>query len=232
MTRRYLLSTAAGTAAVSLAVPVFAQRRSTELSAVKGDPVLEEITRQLERAAMQMQAAPRSETARQLAAATRMWAAWAAANQFDDSIRSGLRAAIARDGRDAVLAREFDFSAEAKLRGFKLPPNTPSVSRAARSQVLDEMLRSGVSGGLRRLASVWEAAAPVIDRRFGAFAPVAARQQNVECESANAALIYAKTMAFFLCLPPAIVEPAGPGICGIAVASILGLEWYIWYLGC
>ena len=193
--------------------------------------MLDEIGHQLERAAKQMQSDPRGETARQLAAATRMWAAWALANQFDNSVRSGLRAAIAREGRDAVLAREFDFNAEAKLRGFKMPPNTSGVPRAARSQVLDEMLRSGVSGGLGRLAGVWEAAAPTLDRRFGAVAPIAARQ-SPECASAQAALIYAKTMAFFLCLTPAVAEPAGPAICTTAAATILGLERCIWYLGC
>ncbi len=230
MTRRYLLS---GAAAATLAVPVFAQRGSIGLgpSVVPGDPVLEEITRQLEQAARQLQSGPTGAAARQLAAATRVWAAWARANRFDDTVRSRLRAAIAREGRDGFIARQFDFRAEAKMRGFKLPPNTGDLSRADRSKVLDELLRSGISDGIGRLASVWEAAAPSIDRRFGAASPVALRQIP-ECVSAQGSLMYAKTIAAMLCLTPAVVEPAGPALCTAAGASVLALEWYLWYLGC
>jgi hypothetical protein len=230
MTRRYLLS---GAAAAALAVPVFAQRGSIGRGAPDPsvDPVLEEITRQLEQAATQLQSGPSGEAARRLAAATRMWGAWARANRFDDAFRSTLRAAIAREGRDAFIARQFDSRAEAKLRGFTLPPNTGDVSRADRSKVLDELLRSGISDGLGRLANVWEAAAPTIDRRFGAVAPIALRQLP-ECTSANASLMYSKTVAFALCMPPAVLEPAGPALCAAAGASVLALEWYVWYLGC
>ena len=112
-----------------------------------------------------------------------------------------------------------------------MPPNTSDVSRADRSKVLDEILRSGVSDGLGRLASVWEAAAPTLDRRFGAVTPVAARQIP-ECVGAQAALLYGKTIAFALCMPPMVLEPAGPALCAAAGASVLAIEWYIWYLGC
>ena len=228
MERRHFLS---GAAAATLAIPVFAQQGSIGLPVAQGDPVLEEIARQLERAARQLQSGPGGQAARQLAGATRMWAAWARANQLDDAVRSKLRAAIAREGRDAFLAREFDSRAEARSRGFKMPPNTSDLSRADRSKVLDEILRSGVSDGIGRLASLWESAAPTIDRRFGAVAPIAARQIP-ECVSAHGALIYAKTIAFALCLTPAVAEPAGPALCTAAGASVLALEWYIWYMGC
>lgn len=228
MTRRYFLS---GAAAATLTVPIFAQRGSIRPPVAQGDPVMEEITRTLEQAARALQAGPRGEVARQIAAANRMWAAWARANRLDDTLRSKLRAAIAREGRDAFLARGFDFRAEATLRGFKLPPSAAEVSRADRSKVVDEILRTGVSDRLGRLADVWEAAAPTIDRRFGAAAPIAARQIP-ECVSANGALIFAKTVAFALCAPPMVLEPAGPALCASAGASIVALEWYLWYLGC
>ena len=117
------------------------------------------------------------------------------------------------------------------MRGFELPPITADVSRAARSKVLDEILGNGISAGLGRLAGVWESAAPTLDRQFGQAAPVALRQIP-ECVGAQGALMYAKTIAFFLCTPPMVLEPAGPALCASMGATIVGLEWYLYSRGC
>jgi hypothetical protein len=227
--RVFLASTAVATLAAGVgAVPMTAQRRRGDQRQAD-DAVLDEITRQLEQAVRAMAKAPRGETARQLAATNRLLAAWA--TQIDQPLRGALARVVAREGRASVLARQLDFRAETKLRGWDLP-HLPfaDVSPADRARVLDEVLARGISGGLTRLADMWDAAAPGLDRRAGTVA--LASLQHPECVTAQAALAWAKFIALIMCAPPLVFEPAGPALCAVAQAEVLAVELYIWWYGC
>ena len=228
--RVFLASTAVATIAAGVgAVPVVRAQRRRADDRRADDPILDEITRQLEQGARAMARAPRGEVARQLAATNRLFAAWA--TEIDQPLRAAVARAVAREGRASVLARQLDFRAEATLRGWNLPHLAfADVPPADRSRLLDEVLERGISGGLTRVADMWEEAAPSIDRRAGTV--TLASRQIPECLTAQAALMYSKFIAFILCTPPVVLEPAGPLICAAAQAEVLAIEIFIWWYGC
>src|SRR5213078_3764456 len=100
------------------------------------------------------------------------------ATGVDEGFKAGLRAAIARDGREAVLRREFDDTmlAEAKAFGVDVPLTREPFDRQARERALSVMLSRGVNPVLRDGADAMERIAPHLDRRQ--VAVVAARQSG------------------------------------------------------
>lgn len=137
------------------------------------NPVLEHINRQLATNYNAMRRDPRGEHLRAFAAQLRTLTVYSRQNHFDDSIRSGVAALVAKEGRYHVLYLEPDRDRmRSELRAFGVQPderllNTAvSLDYTARQAALDSLLRSGLTERWERLATMLERLAPEVDRRI------------------------------------------------------------------
>src|ERR1051325_2478457 len=154
----------------SLGVPLAAAGRP--------DLVHDELIRQLKNSVRALRGARPGEAARSAAATLRLLAAHYQASGVDAEVRKRLRAAIVRDGRDAVVRSDADPATRAAgAREFgaadlALPPEPFNL--AERERALSVMLSKGVSSTARDAADALERIAPHHDRR--GVSVVAARQ--------------------------------------------------------
>jgi len=191
-------------------------------STARGDLVHEELIRQLKEGVRALRGARPGEAARTVAATLRVLAAHYQATGVDQDFKSGLRAAIARDGRDAVLRWETDaamFAAEARNFGVAVPVAPEPLNLAQRERVLDGMLENGCTLVLLAAAAELARRAPQLDRV--AVAPAGARQ----CPDGGRMLLTAGYVTAVACL-------INPTFCRGFLGALLALKAGLHFAGC
>ncbi|HEV8394718.1 MAG TPA: hypothetical protein VGQ37_10615 [Vicinamibacterales bacterium] len=222
--RRFLGSAVALGAGAAIGATVSFPSLDAPLAAAsRQDLVHDELIRQLTQSVRALRGARPAEAARSTAATLRLLAPHYHASGVDADVQKRLRAAIARDGRDAVLrwqASAARRAAEASRFGvvdLALPGepfNLPERERA-----LDAMLARGVTPALLAVAAELSRLAPDLDR--ATVTPITRRQ----CPDAHG-------MAYgleFVALAAASLKPIlGTGFDG----AYFGLRVSLWYTGC
>ena len=186
------------------------------------DLVHDELIRQLKEGVRSMRGERPGAAARTVAGTLRVLAAHYQATGVDDGMKSGLRQAIARDGRDAVLHWETDaaaFAAEARNFGVTVPVPREPFNLPERERALSAMLARGVTPALLDAAAELSRRAPQLDRM--ALTPIGARQ----CSGATG---MAYTLEFVM-LASCLVNPI---VCAGFGGAYFGLKVSLWYFGC
>jgi hypothetical protein len=204
------------------------------------DPVVSQVLTDMKRAVRGLSRAPSGEHARHLASSLRLLAAWGASNRFDDRVKTTLRGAMAREGREALLRREVDlatFKAEARQFGFdgtsSVPlPVLPSIDDTAKQRIIDAMLDKGVTDHWKALADMLESAATHLDR-IAAARPagvmLAAQTDPSICVMIRQEMYYLNLQMAFWCAPWFywFLEP-----CGLTTSAFLGVATVSWWYSC
>jgi hypothetical protein len=191
-------------------------------AAGRQDLVHDELIRQLKEGVRAMRGSRPGEAARGVAATLRLLAAHYRGNGLDEQFKSRLRAAIARDGRDAVLRWEMDpamFAAEARDFGVTVPVPREPFALAQRERALDDMLKNGCTAALLAAAGEISRRASQLDRM--GLTPVAARQ----CGSTGGMVLSLELIAAASCL-------INPILCAGFMGAYLGLKVGLWIAGC
>ena len=198
----------------SMGVPVAA--------AAGRDPVHDELIRQLKEGVGGLQGARPGEAARSVAATLRLLAAHYRAIGADEQFKTGLRKAIARDGRDAVLRWEMDpamLVAEARNFGVTVPVPREPFNLAERERALDGMLKNGGTPALLAVAAEISRRASHLDR--AGVTPIAARQ----CPNTSGFVVSLEFITAASCL-------INPIFCAGFGGALLGLKIGLWVAGC
>jgi len=222
--RRFLGSAVTLGAGATIGTTLSFPAIDTPLVAAGGqDLVHDELIRQLKVGVHALRRERPGEAARSVAATLRLLAAHYQANGVDAAVKTRLRAAMTRDGRDAVLRWEADAAmrgAEAREYGVadlalpREPFNLPERERA-----LEAMLARGVTPALLAAAAELTRLAPQLDR--ASVTPVAARQ----CSSATGMVLSIEYIALASCL-------LNPILCAGFTGAYFGLKVSMWYFGC
>lgn len=204
------------------------------------DAVLDQVERDMKQAVGLLARSRSGESLRRLASSFRILAAHGAALQIDQRVKTALRTAVAREGRDALLWRPQDhqmLEAEARRLGLEgtqmLPlPIVPPLDPAQRRRALDELLANGVTRRWQELAAALDTASSVLDRRAAAERQgLAFVSQNAEqCQVVEDQMFYLNAEAVFWCGP--WFTSWFPYGCGYTSAALLGVMFTYWYLGC
>lgn len=209
-------------------------------AAAPPDPVLRQLQADMKRAVHRLSKAPSGENVRQLSSSLRLLAAWGASAQIDQRIKDSLRGAIAREGREALLARPVDpdrLRNEARAFGFDgsssivVPDLMPQDDRLRR-RVLDDMLADGVTARWRQLADTLDAVAVEVDKRVSAAQGgimLAAQGNPATCGQISQQLFYLSAQMTFWCAPWFAWFVEG---CGLVTSAYLGSLAAYWWLGC
>ena len=198
----------------SVAVPLDAAGRP--------EPVRDELVRQLKEAVRGMNSARPGEAARGVAATLRLLAAHYQETGVDGQVKTRLRAAVTRDGRDAVLRWEMDaalLAAEARSFGVTVPLQREAFNLPARERALDGMLKSGGTPALLAAAAELTRLGPELERR--GVISVAARQ----CGAAQGS-------AFGIEFVAAAVAATHPAVRAGFTGAYMGFKAGLWYVGC
>jgi hypothetical protein len=146
-------------------------------AAGRPDLVHDELIRQLKHAVGAMGGARPGEAARGAAGTLRLLAAHYRATGVDDQLRTRLRAAVGREGRNTVLQWEVDataLSAQARRFGITVPLPREAFDLTARERALAGALTHGCTPALLATAAELTRLAPDLERR--GVTAVAARQ--------------------------------------------------------
>ena len=201
----------------SMGVPVAA--------AAGQDLVHDELIRQLKEGVRGLQGARPGEAARSVAATLRLLAAHYRATGVDAQVKTALRKAIARDGRDAVVRRDMDaamFAAEARNFGVTVPVPREPFNLAERERALEAVLARGATPALLSAAADLERMAPQLDR-MGSI-PVARRQSGA-CYTANGWAFSLELLALTSCL-------INPILCAGFGGAYFGYKISLYLIGC
>ena len=193
-------------------------------AAGRQDPVHEELIRQLKDGVRGLQGARPGEAARSVAATLRVLTAHYRAIGADEQFKTGLRTAIAREGRDAVLRWEMDaatLAAEARNFGVTVPVPREPFNLAERERALEAMLAGGATSALLSAAAHIERMAPQLDR-MGSL-PVARRQSA--CYTANGWAFSLELLALTSCL-------INPILCAGFGGAYFGYKISLYLVGC
>jgi hypothetical protein len=191
-------------------------------AAGRPDLVHDELIRQLKEGVRALRGARPGEAARTAAGTLRLLAAHYQATGVDADVKKRLRAAIARDGRDAVLRWEMDpamFAAEARNFGVTVPLPREPFNLGERERALDEMLKSGCTTVLLAAAAELSRLAPQLERM--GTTPIARRQ----CSGAQGMAYSLEFVALASCL-------VNPILCAGFGGAYFGLKVSLWYFGC
>jgi hypothetical protein len=225
VSRRRLLGSAliAGAGATIGSTVSFPSLGGPLAAAGRPDLVHEELIRQLKAGVRALRGSRPGEAARTVAATLRLLAAHYQTTGVDADVQKRLRAAIARDGRDALLRREADPAKRASdAREFGVAdlalPREP-FNLAERELAVQAMLASGVTPALLAAAAELTQRAPQLDRM--GVTPVAARQ----CSGAQGMAYSLEFVALTSCL-------LNPVLCAGFSGAYFGLKLSLWYFGC
>jgi len=191
-------------------------------AAGRPDLVHDELNRQLEEGVRGLRGARPGEAARTAAATLRLLAAHYRATGVDDQVKVRLRAALAREGRDAVLRWEADpamLAAEARKFGSTVPLPREPFNMAERERALDGMLKRGCTPALLAAAAELTRRAPELDR--SGVTPIARRQCSGTQGMASALEFVALTSCRL-----------NPSLCAGFGGSCLGLKLSLYMIGC
>ena len=188
----------------------------------RADLVHDELIRQLKEAVRAMRGDRPGEAARTVASTLRMLAAHYKASGLDEAFKSGLRAAIARDGRDAVLRWEANAemaAAEARRFGVTEPPSRGPFNLVERERALEGMLENGCTIALLAAAAELARLAPQLDRTPAM--PVGSRR----CPATNAIVFAVEYVAAASCV-------IRPSFCAAFMGALLSLKTGLFLVGC
>lgn len=192
-------------------------------AAARQDLVHDELTRQLKDDVRALRGTRPGEAARGVAATLRLLAAHYQTSGVDAQIKTRLRAAIARDGREAVLRWEADPRARAsEARDYgvaDLPLARAPFNLPERERALDAMLARGVTPALLGAAAELTRLAQDLDRV--SFTPVARRQ----CSGAEGMASSLEFVALASCL-------LNPALCAGFGGAYVGLTLSLHLFGC
>jgi hypothetical protein len=222
--RRFLGSAMAIGAGAAIGTTLSYPATNVSLAAGRRDLVHDELVRQLKDGVRALRGAQPGEAARRLASTARILAEHYTATGLDADIQRKASAAVRRDGREALLRREFDgatLAAEAKAFGIDIPVKPEPFDRQARERALSALLSKGVSPAMREAAEALERIAPHLDRR-GVVA-VSARQSG--CPDLTAQLFFLEFVALTSCL-------WNPIACAGFQGAYWGLKLAIYLAGC
>ena len=194
-------------------------------AAGRQDLVHDELIRQLKEGVHGLQGARPGEAARSVAATLRVLTAHYRAIGADEQFKTGLRTAIAREGRDAVLRWEMDaatLAAEARNFGVTVPVPREPFNLAERERALEAMLAGGATSALLSAATHLERVAPQLDR-MGSL-PVARRQSGA-CYTANGWAFSLEMLALTSCL-------INPILCAGFGGAYFGYKISLYLVGC
>jgi len=192
-------------------------------AAGRQDLVHEELIRQMKDGVRALRGGTPGAAARSLAATLRVLAAHYQSADVDAQVKNGLRTAIARDGRDAVLRSEADAAmraAEAREFGVAdlVLPREP-FNLAERERALEALLAHGATPALLAAAAELMRLAPQLDRV--GVTPITRRQ----C-SGTTGMAYSLE---FIALASCLVNPI---LCAGFGGAYYGLKLSLWYFGC
>ena len=222
--RRFLGSAAALGAGATIGATLSFPSIGVPLAAAGGkDLVHDELIRQLRDGVRALRGARPGEAARSVAATLRLLAAHYQATGVDAQFKLRLRAAVARDGRDAVLRREADAAmraAEAREFGVAdLPLPKEPFNLLERERALEGMLKNGCAAALLAAAADLTSLATQLDR-LGT-TPVARRQ----CQGTASMLYTLEFIALTSCL-------LNPILCAGFGGAYFGMKLSLYYFGC
>lgn len=187
------------------------------------DLVHEELVRQMKATVRAIRGQKPGEAARTLAGQLRVLAAHHRSSGVDEDMQKRLRAAIARDGRDAVLQYDPEAAmliAEAPKWGLPTPVPRGVFDLTARERALNALLSGGATAALLSTATELERVAEHMDRL--PVSPVAARQS---CYPLQGPTYFIEYVALASCL-------VNPILCAGFSGAYFGLKISIWYFGC
>lgn len=191
-------------------------------AAGRPDLVHDELIRQLKEGVRALRGARPGEAARTAAGTLRLLAAHYQATGVDDQVKTRLRAAVAREGRDAVLRWEADaamFAAEARNFGVTVPLPRDAFNLAERERALDGMLKRGSTPALLAAAAELTRLVPELER--GGVTPIARRQ----CASAQGMASALEFIALASCL-------VNQTLCAGFGGAYFGLKLSRYMIGC
>jgi hypothetical protein len=221
--RRFLGSAAALGAGTAIGATMsFPALEMPLMAASRRDLVHDELIRQLKTGVRELQGARPGEAARAVASTLRVLAVHYQASGVDEQFKKGLRAAIARKGRDAVLRLEPDaamLASEARSFGATAPPPREPFNLAERERALDQILQRGCTPALLAAAAEISRRASQLDRM--SLTPIAARQ----CGSTSGMVLSVEFIAAAGCL-------VNPILCAGFMGALLGLKFGLWMAGC
>jgi hypothetical protein len=184
--------------------------------------VHDELVRQLKQGVEGLRGARPGEAARSVAGTLRVLAAHYKATGVDDQFKTGLRKAIARDGREAVLRWESEasmFAAESRRFGVTVPLPREPFNLAERERALDAVLKQGATPALLVAAAELTRLAPQLDRM--GTSPIARRQ----CAGATGMAYSLEFIALASCL-------VNPILCAGFGGAYFGLKLGLYFAGC
>lgn len=194
--RRVFLGSTAALGVVGVATSVFRASAQDHTHAT-ADPVLDELRQQMIAAVGALQAGNNGgEPARRIAGVLRVASAAGVPQRFD----ARLRAAVRREGRDAMLLRPVDpnaFAGEIEQFGIDVPaPRLPGYAESAAA--LDRLLKDGLVSVFADASASFVKMGAQLDRRRGSALQVAFFEDT--CADADSALLAIETMMIIACL--------------------------------
>jgi len=221
--RRFLASAATLGAGATIGTTISFPTTTIMSAAGSGrDPVHDEVVRQMKAGVRALRGPRPGEGARVLSNAVRVLAVHYQTTGVDEDLKKRLGAAIARDGRDALLRHDPDgamLAAEAHDWGIDVPLPREPFDPAARERALREMLEVGATPTLLAVADQLAKLAPELDRQP---ASLVARRQ---CSGATGMAYTVEFIAMASCL-------LNPILCAGFTGAYFGLKLSIYYFGC
>jgi hypothetical protein len=204
------------------------------------DPIFNQLLADMKGAVRALSKSNSAEQTRRLASSLRLLSVWGTTNRIDTQVKETLRAAVTREGRDALLRREVDqamFRAESRQFGFDgtsvVPlPAIPVVDYATKQRFVDDLVANGVTAHWSALADILEVAATSLDRRAAlrsGNATLVAQTDPSICRMVQQEMYYLSLQMAFWCAPwfYGIPEP-----CGLATSAYLGVASVAWWYSC
>ena len=226
--RRFLGSAVALGAGTAIGTTLSFPTPGVPLAAAgRQDLVHDELVRQLTNGVRALRGAAPGEAARSVAATLRLLAAHYQANGVDAEVRKSLRAAMARDGRDAVLRWEADAAmraAEARRFGVAdVPLPRDPFNLPDRERALEAMLARGVTPALLSAAADLDRLSRRLDRM--GTTRVARRQSESDCETAQGWAFALEFVALTACV-------INPILCAGFSGAYFGYKVALYFAGC
>jgi hypothetical protein len=202
-----------------------------------GDPVLDQILRQMAAIHNRIQAGPRGEHARALAMQLRMLAVYQRQLGVDDHLRTAMREIVDREGRNAILFPEPDTEMrDNALRRYGFRPDArgrdvaPPATYQRREAALDRLLREGVTPTFDALAATAARLSQELDRRPTGLINIAVQDDpdyiRGYCESLWDSYVDAQAMALPVCVAAKYFEWVTPSCLALEGGAMsLMLVW-------
>jgi hypothetical protein len=204
-----------------------------------GDPVFEQLLREMATVHNRARSGPRGEDARALAAQLRLVAVLGKTKELDDQIRRGISDLVARHGRDQVVHLPPDrphmqqqlqqYGAEVDERAFTAPFAPDDATLSAGLAILE---REGLTPTLERVAARLERLAPEFDERASPVVRVQdANYWQGYCSSIWGSYTEAQSFAGPICVVAKYVWFVEYGCAAAQLAALVLFFDWLWYCG-